>query len=149
MLQVLGQVRLEDQVARLPASLTEILDVARVQALENFPQPAVNPGLAQEIAVGVGRNGEAVRHLHTLGSQLAVHFAERGVLSPDERDIPDADLVEPSNVWIGYPFVNHRSCSLIDSGSNPVSNGLRPPIRESAIESLIPPISHLRETGPR
>ena len=48
LLQVSRQVGFENQVACLPAPLTEILDVASIQTLEDFPEPAVNPGLAKK-----------------------------------------------------------------------------------------------------
>ena len=76
--------------------------------------------------------------LTPLGVKLAVHLAQRRVLAADERDIVNADLLEPANVWTGCAFVNHRSCSLIDLRSKRHSRPVPWGIQES--RPLISPI---------
>lgn len=45
----------------------------------------------------IGRQCEAVGNAHAARRQLAVHLPQRGVFPTDERDVVDADLVEPAD----------------------------------------------------
>ena len=47
------------------------------------------------------RHGEPVGHPYPLGAEMAAHFAQRGILSSNERDVLNADLLKPLDV--GHP----------------------------------------------
>jgi len=56
--------------------------------VQSFP----GMGLVEQMAVGPGSDRKAVGHAHALRAQFADHFAQRGVLAADLRDIGDADV---------------------------------------------------------
>ena len=61
-----------------------VVDVQRGQlVLDALAEAAV----AQELAEGVRRGGEAAGHAHAGGGQLADHLAEGGVLAADHLDV--------------------------------------------------------------
>ena len=66
----------------------------RIKITKNLFDFLVEPGLPQEVAVGFGRDGKAVRHFNAFGGQFAVHLAKRGIFSADERDIVDPNFVQ-------------------------------------------------------
>jgi hypothetical protein len=50
--------------------------------------------MGEELAEGVRRGGEAPRHAHAGGGELADHFPERSVLAADRFDIGHAQGFE-------------------------------------------------------
>ena len=93
--EVARQLGGENGVTNLRAALPEVLHVARIESLEDVANLRVQSRLAQKIAKPVGGDGKAIRHLHTLGRQLAEHLAQRSVLPADQRHVVDADVSEP------------------------------------------------------
>ena len=54
-----------------------------------------------ELAVGGGGGGEATRHPHPLGRQLADHLAEGGILATDIGDRLDTDALKGHHQNLG------------------------------------------------
>ena len=96
--QGLGPGRRVDDLARLRCVSRQSLHVGAAQILQQGSKPLPGAGLVQCIAIGLGRQGEAVRHLHTVSSERGVELAQRGVFSPDLRHILRAQLAEPPDV---------------------------------------------------
>jgi hypothetical protein len=57
----------------------------------------VKPRFIQVFSIGLGSGCETVWNPNAVRRQFTVHLAERRVLSAYERDIVDADLIEPPN----------------------------------------------------
>ncbi len=68
-----------------------------VQAGEGVADGGLDPGLLEQVLVGVGGDGVAVGHFHALGGQLLVHFPKGCVLAADHRHVFDPDFVKPEN----------------------------------------------------
>src|SRR5208283_3436136 len=85
----------------LPGSLAlarERGEVGGVEVVELGVQMVPGAGLIQHVAICLCGGGEPVGNADSLVGELLVHLAQRGVLSPDERHILDADLVEETDV---------------------------------------------------
>ena len=74
--QALGAGGGVDDAARLLRALREQRDVGDVEVVEQRMQPRPRIGCRQRIAVGIGREGEAVRHAHA-GLHQVRHRARR------------------------------------------------------------------------
>ena len=98
-LQILRQLGGENGLPHLAAALAEVLHVVRVEVAQNLADALVEPRLAQKMAVRLGRDGETIGHLDALARQFAAHLAQRGILAADQRDVVDADLVKPEDVF--------------------------------------------------
>ena len=92
--EVRGDAGPVDDLTCAPAAPGEIGHVGRVQAVERLMEPLPSTSLLEHVAVRLGGRCEAVRHLYTLGVELAVHLAERSVLPSDERNVIDPELLE-------------------------------------------------------
>ena len=97
-LEILGQRRLVHDLAGAPPASGEIVDVARVETLQGRAEWTPGAGLVENVAIRLGRDGEAVRHEDALGPESPIHLPERGVLASDQRHVVTADLLEQANV---------------------------------------------------
>ncbi len=96
-LQVCRELQAADEGADAAAALHQVVHVVGVEALQDALDPVHGPGAVQQVPVPPGGDGEAAGHGHTLGRQVAVHFAQARVLAAHQRHVLDADLVEPEN----------------------------------------------------
>jgi len=97
--------RIHDPLADARAAARQRLDVLDVERGKLGSDALVETILVQELAVGVGSGGEALRHAHAEAGEGAQHFAYRGILAADALDILHADFVEGQ-------YVFHHRCVL-------------------------------------
>ena len=97
-LEILGQAGAVDDVARAFGAPGEILHVVGLEVVERLVQRTPGACRLEHVAVGLGRDREAVGHAHALAREVAVHLAERSVLAPHQRDVVDPDLLEEAYV---------------------------------------------------
>ena len=86
-----------DDVAHLGAARLQVAQVVGVQVGQGVADGRLDPGLLEQVLVGVGGDGVAVGHLHALGGEFLVHFPKGGVLAADHRHVFDPNFVKPEN----------------------------------------------------
>src|SRR3989304_5468448 len=86
--------------------------IGRIQILQDVMNAPVEFRLVKEIPVGLGRDGEPVRHPDPGCGQLPVHLAEGGVLASHPGNILDTDLLEPEDLGSGSDTVRHDPTPL-------------------------------------
>src|SRR5579884_1096514 len=106
--EVLGKRRREDLLANLKAATAEVSDVAGIEASKDLHDFLVELRFAEEVAIGLGGDREAVRDADPFLRERPDHLAERGVLPSDQRNIADSDLIEPFNVAVFLYWSRHR-----------------------------------------
>ena len=84
--------RAVDDFPRAAGAPGQVIDILHVQAIERLVQAAPGVGLVEQVAVSAGGDGKAVGHPHALCAQFADHFAQRGILAADLRNIGNADV---------------------------------------------------------
>jgi hypothetical protein len=89
---------------RAPASRRAIVDVEAHAFRRNALAKAA---LREEVAVGLGRRRETVRHAHARLGQLPDHLAERRILAADGLDVRHAQPCE------GNCVAGHARSSLV------------------------------------
>ena len=99
LLQSRRQRSVHDPLSNLCAAFRERMDILCVEQREPCLDPLFEPALKQELTIGIGRCGEAIRNPDADFSQLADHFAERSILATDTFNIAHAQFVE-----FGDPF---------------------------------------------
>ena len=90
-----------DQFADRVGAARQVVDVRLVEVVQQRVQAAVQVVVGKNLAIGLGRHGEAVRHLDAQRDQFAIHLAERGVLAADQRHVAQAQIGKPANVGGG------------------------------------------------
>ena len=71
----------------------------RIKIAKNLFDFLVEARFAQNIAIGFGGDRKAVGHFYAFALQFPAHLAQRGILAADERNVIDANFVEPSDVF--------------------------------------------------
>jgi hypothetical protein len=97
--QILRQFNTQDCLSHLAGALTEVLEVACIKIAKNLFDFLVETRFAQNIAIRISGDRKAVRHFDAFGCQFSAHLAQRGILAADERNVIDANFVEPSDVF--------------------------------------------------
>ena len=55
-------------------------------------------GTTQELPIGVGGDGKSIRHVNSSRRKLAIEFPQRGILTTDDGNVLDPNLVKPADV---------------------------------------------------
>jgi hypothetical protein len=84
---------LDDPRPDLGAARGQGADILRIEAAQALLDPAGQ--IAEELAEGVGRGGEAARDADAGRRQAADHLAERGILSADLGQVREAEIFKP------------------------------------------------------
>ena len=103
-------------MADAATTLTEVADISSVQITQDIPHPVIQPALAHEVTIGVGRDRKAVGHSNTLRHEFAVHLAQRGVLTSNQRDVINARFGKPANLRRLFGAADHRNRPLSRDG---------------------------------
>ncbi len=88
----------ENPLADLLARHRELLDVFNVEIGQRATDAFVEPGLLQEVAVGLCRGGETTGNAHTGIRERADHLTERGILAADDFDVALTQTLEAQNI---------------------------------------------------
>ena len=88
----------EDDVAGFGRALGKDIDAGLVDAVEKLMQPVPCPSRRQRVAVGLRREGEAVRHPDAPIRQSRIELAKRRVLSAYCRNVVQPNVAEPARV---------------------------------------------------
>src|SRR5205085_11506449 len=84
-----------DPRADLLAAGGERVDVVAVQALQLLGYAPLEVVAREEFAEGISGGGEAARNTDAGGGERRGHFAQRGVLSADLRQVGEPQVLEP------------------------------------------------------
>ena len=76
----------------------QAVDVIRADPVEQGRQLRPGAARSKRLAVHFRRQGEAVRHLHTLPGQRRDHLAQRRILPADRCQISGANVPEPADM---------------------------------------------------
>ena len=96
--QIVGQPRAVDDLSGAFGFSCQRGDIGGVEVVEFGVQTVPGAGLVQHVAIGLGGDGESVRHADALPGQLLEHLAQRGVLSADQRHVVDAEVLKEADV---------------------------------------------------
>ncbi len=86
-------------LADLRAGPGELIDVVHVEPVQRGVDPLVQLLLAHKRTVGIGRGGEAIRHVHAQLRQRAQHLAQRGILAAYAGHVFAAHVAQWDNVF--------------------------------------------------
>src|SRR5262249_33358760 len=140
-----------DQLADLRAPIDQPLDVAFADAGEQLADATVQPGLRDEVPVGVRGDREPIGHPHAQRRQLPNHLSERRDLAADDSDVGEADLGKPpheahvdtppvpSYAWM--PLRGNPSGTRRDQDLHPGERLLELRLRRSKGETRVTPES--------
>ncbi len=98
--QVPGELQVADQGPDLGAAVAQVVHVRGVEVGEDVPDAVQGAGSVQEAPVSFGRDGEAVRDVHVLFGQVAVHFAQAGVLAAHDINVVVGQVLQPDDVGV-------------------------------------------------
>ena len=97
----------KNRLPHLACALAEVLEIMRIKVAQNLFDFLVETRIAQNIAIGFGGDGKPIGHFDAFARELPAHLAQRSILAADERDVIDADLVKPKDVF-GPLFAGSR-----------------------------------------
>ena len=83
-------------VAGFGGALGKHIDAGLVDRVEKLMQSVPCSGRSQRVAVGLRRQGKAVRHPDALIRQNRIELAKRRVLSAHRRNIVQPNVAEPA-----------------------------------------------------
>ena len=75
------------------AAGAERIDVVAVEAFQLLGDSLAKAVGLEEFAEGVGGGGKAARDTDARGGERGAHFAERGILAPDLRQVGKAQVL--------------------------------------------------------
>ena len=98
LLKAIGAGGIEDNVPGFAGTLGKYIDAGLVDPVEKLMQPVPCPSRRQCVAVGLRREGEAVRHPDAPIRQSRIELAKRRVLSAHCRHVVQPNVAEPARV---------------------------------------------------
>ena len=75
----------------------------------------LDTGGLDQVLIGIGGYGKAVRHLDPVRGEILIHLAERGVFAADDGDIINADIIEPEDEFL-FVRPSHIFLLSLDEG---------------------------------